>query len=555
MIVNRPVIIQSNVDFAKKSDVQGSSSIPSAVNFLRTMGLDEQGDGGGSLYTRQATEPAHEGKIQDSNSSWWGISPNGQGYLKVLSFAGADLGAKFNAAVEAVLDMRESPDGLSRHQNINGILIPPGLYDLEEAMEINTCTNLSVWAYGAQIRNFAGAFHALKIVYSENVSINGLKLDYRGNNVADEAVMVAGTCSWLKLSDLAVQANSSNADFACVRLKQGDAGGFDDDDRAQGSFWVTIDRFWCRKLAGGDSNDIPIGIDAQGCQNALRITNSSINNATTGVLVQNQNGSTASGISNDVQIVNTAFETGTTAIKWSTTDSGDAVAGGAIIGCRFENLTTCLVTDGFAATPSQPITMMGNTIISSVTNYVDAGGDLDYQSFDSSVTPNFVYPQFAGRNGLFIRNVPVASGVPGLRVIATGAANGGSIALARSNGTTIDGLLSQRTGGGMDINSPSSSAVRVAHVLGISGSGTYANNLRGTVTVSELNTTATVTFSTNESDASFQVVLTAKSSTGTPAAGSNRVLSYTTATTGFTITVEAAPDTGNTVTFSWILIR
>jgi hypothetical protein len=273
------------------------------------------------------------------------------------------------------------------------------------------------------------------------------------------------------------------------------------------------------------------------------------------VLVQNQNGSTAAGISNDVQIVNTAFETGTTAIKWSTTDSGDAVAGGAIIGCRFENLTTCLVTDGFAATPSQPITMMGNTIISSVTNYVDAGGDLDYQSFDSSVTPNFVYPQFAGRNGLFIRNVPVAAGVPTLRVIATGAANGGSVALARSNGTTIDGLLSQRTGGGMDINSPSSSAVRVAHVLGISGSGTYASNLRGTVTVTGVATTGTVTFSTNEADASFQVVLTAKSSTGTPVAGSNRVLSYTTATTGFTITVEAAPDTGNTVTFSWILIR
>jgi hypothetical protein len=171
------------------------------------------------------------------------------------------------------------------------------------------------------------------------------------------------------------------------------------------------------------------------------------------------------------------------------------------------------------------------------------------------VTPNFVYPQFAGRNGLFIRNVPVAAGVPTLRVIATGAANGGSVALSRSDGTTIDGLLSQRTGGGMDINSPSSSAVRVAHVLGISGSGTYASNLRGTLTISDANTTATNTFSTNETDGSFQVVLTAKSSSGAVAAGSNRILSYTTATTGFTITVEAAPGPGTSVTFSWILIR
>jgi hypothetical protein len=44
VIVNRPVIIQSNVDFAKKSDVQGSTGIPATVNFIRTVGYGVQGD-------------------------------------------------------------------------------------------------------------------------------------------------------------------------------------------------------------------------------------------------------------------------------------------------------------------------------------------------------------------------------------------------------------------------------------------------------------------------------------------------------------------------------
>jgi hypothetical protein len=75
VIVNRPVIIQGNSDFAKKSDVRGSTSIPSAVNFIRTAGYTLQGDSGGALYKRAgSTEPSHGGKIQDANNIWWEIA-------------------------------------------------------------------------------------------------------------------------------------------------------------------------------------------------------------------------------------------------------------------------------------------------------------------------------------------------------------------------------------------------------------------------------------------------------------------------------------------------
>jgi hypothetical protein len=74
MIVNRPVIIQGNSDFAKKSDVEGSTAIPATVNFIRTAGYVLQGDGGGGLYKRGASEPGHSGKIRDSNSVWWELA-------------------------------------------------------------------------------------------------------------------------------------------------------------------------------------------------------------------------------------------------------------------------------------------------------------------------------------------------------------------------------------------------------------------------------------------------------------------------------------------------
>jgi hypothetical protein len=76
VIVNRPVIIQGNSDFAKHSDVAGSTSIPSAVNFIRVAGFTSQGDGGAALYTRSASEPSHAGKIQDNNGVWWKLAPN-----------------------------------------------------------------------------------------------------------------------------------------------------------------------------------------------------------------------------------------------------------------------------------------------------------------------------------------------------------------------------------------------------------------------------------------------------------------------------------------------
>jgi hypothetical protein len=94
---------------------------------------------------------------------------------------------------------------------------------------------------------------------------------------------------------------------------------------------------------------------------------------------------------------------------------------------------------------------------------------------------------------------------------------------------------------------------------GLSMTDTPAANLAGTAVCTG---GSGASFSFNlpnaEADASFQLVLTPKSSTGTPAAGSTRVKSYSIAAgppTAVTVVLEADPGGGNTVTFSWMLIR
>jgi hypothetical protein len=90
---------------------------------------------------------------------------------------------------------------------------------------------------------------------------------------------------------------------------------------------------------------------------------------------------------------------------------------------------------------------------------------------------------------------------------------------------------------------------------GISASDVPARNIAGVFTVSDTSTGSLVTFPAEEDDTDYEVVITPARKTGTPAAGSNRVLTYAKTNAGFTPTLEVAPGSGNSVTFSWFLVR
>ena len=115
---------------------------------------------------------------------------------------------------------------------------------------------------------------------------------------------------------------------------------------------------------------------------------------------------------------------------------------------------------------------------------------------------------------------------------------GGSLKTLRNYG--------EGQGGGQQIN----------WVQGISGSASAANNLRGTASATGTTASFSVTFTTAEPTNTYKLAVTpGVVNSGTPAAGANRILNITKLTTGFTVTLEAAPGAGNSQQFDWLLIE
>ncbi|MER9217881.1 hypothetical protein NKI48_02950 [Mesorhizobium sp. M0644] len=525
--------------------------VPVGVDSFMTQGHATIGDKAGYIgWKFSSDEPGHLGKLYTQNNRWFEVMPNGMGMINALSMPGAGLGAWFNAARDAVLDMRESPV-TSWFSNCRGIVIPPGLYDLDRAMELIACPNAYVYGRGAEIRNLGESFAGFKMINSPLAIIEGLKLNFRNNNMANEAFHIAGQNSWITLKDCGVQANSSNPLFAAARMQQGDVNGIRDGDaidsgRNYGNFWVKWERFWTRTYSGGDLNRIPIGIDVQGCQNALRVNDCAFGNATTGILVHNQNSSLFSGGPNDIQIHQTAFEGGTGSAFKMIADGGASLSmsGGSMSQCRFEAIGAVAEVVGLSVSPQAPMTLVGNEVISSVPLYI-IGDQNNFNVLDSIWTPA-VSPRFLTRNGF---QLPAFSGnlKAVLRLGPKGASDGGSIALERTDGVTIDGKLSQRSGGGMDIDGGTVGIVRAKDLRGLSGSTTHSANLRGTVAEPASGTTVAVTFANAEPDASYFILLQA------PDGRDLWVTAASKTTAGFEISTTAAFAAGGNIV--WMLIR
>ena len=77
----------------------------------------------------------------------------------------------------------------------------------------------------------------------------------------------------------------------------------------------------------------------------------------------------------------------------------------------------------------------------------------------------------------------------------------------------------------------------------------------GALTVSGTDTTAVHAFATAEGSTNYKVFLQPIGVMGTPDVSSTLVISVVKTTARFTITVNAAPGAGNSVTFDWFLSR
>jgi hypothetical protein len=90
---------------------------------------------------------------------------------------------------------------------------------------------------------------------------------------------------------------------------------------------------------------------------------------------------------------------------------------------------------------------------------------------------------------------------------------------------------------------------------GISQTNVKARNLRGSVTISDEDSSGFVTFPAPEPDNSYFVTATCVSAHGNPPADARHIFLKTKAETGFEIGLDSAPGGGNSVTVDWILMR
>ncbi len=93
------------------------------------------------------------------------------------------------------------------------------------------------------------------------------------------------------------------------------------------------------------------------------------------------------------------------------------------------------------------------------------------------------------------------------------------------------------------------------NVRGVSSTETRPQNLRGSLTIRDANSSGAVIFSASEPDANYYAMAVVTATTGTPPNGAKHVSISGKNATGFTVNLEAAPGTKNSVTVDWILIR
>lgn len=114
-------------DYSSRDALAGAQ-VPAPVQYVRTAGYAEAGDGGGALYRRVAFEPGHGGKVQSADGAWWELVETEP---SILMFGGVGDGDTNNdtafAAAEAYGRPCYIPEGtFATNLTLDGLYYGPG---------------------------------------------------------------------------------------------------------------------------------------------------------------------------------------------------------------------------------------------------------------------------------------------------------------------------------------------------------------------------------------------------------------------------------------------
>lgn len=147
---------------------------PAGMNSLETRGYAAAGDGGGALYKKVVSEPAHAGKVQSADGAWWELV-NDTGFVHIEQFA-APVGNYHDLALRSAISYLEAVGG-------GGIQLLAKQYYFKEAHVITRIPIVikglgSPWelASGTTVNHETGSQDFLTFVNCDNPQIESFRL-------------------------------------------------------------------------------------------------------------------------------------------------------------------------------------------------------------------------------------------------------------------------------------------------------------------------------------------------------------------------------------------
>lgn len=170
-----------------------AATVDAAVQSIQLTGYYAAGDGGGALYKRVETEPAHAGKIQSADGAWWEIAESVIS-VKMLGAKGDGV-TDDTAAIQAAINIGPK------------VFLPAGVYIQSAAIGIPS--NRDVFGAGEGVTTIRFVDGGDKVHHSI-VSANAMSLDARLATDANYTSLVNGYVENSSLSDLTIDANTFN---------------------------------------------------------------------------------------------------------------------------------------------------------------------------------------------------------------------------------------------------------------------------------------------------------------------------------------------------------
>lgn len=418
------------------------------------------------------------------------------------------------------------------------VLIPPGkTYMMGAQWEIDcslmTGSRMMVMAYGAEIKS-SHVGSALKITgrsTPNGITVAGLKINHRGNATASAGIELTAT-DHAHIIDPVIEMHGVSATYKPYWLHNEDPANDD-----TGCFWTTITNLSLRRRSGGDPGIASYGVYLQGAANATTIRGGSLGSCTAGVYVTVESG--YNYVPNALIIDGVAFEGVGVGVDVVGTTTG-TIGGLRVVNSRFETCTTaCARFTGTSLSSGVPPFFAGNYATPEVPAYILNTNAIRINTLDCWTNPAIANPSLVSTGGMTIESTS-GSATP-LKVVTGGGERG--ILLDAFGTTPLGGWLWAGVSNEAVFRGAGAFKLNLAGIKGISASSTtYANNLRGSVTLS--GGTGSVVFSEAEANTAYFITL---------AGNAAETFSWASkATGGFTINSSNA---SSTATVDWHIIR